>query len=84
MELSRNPQNIIEQCWYYEEPGGIEIIHELPERIGKPLRIKISWRKLIASVKRYQSFKARANTRVQATASPSARQKLKNRKARRA
>jgi hypothetical protein len=67
-ELSRSPQNITEECWYYEEPFGIEIICELPERSNRPLHIKIGWRKLAASVKRYQLAKT-ARTKAKAVRS---------------
>lgn len=56
-ELSRKPQMINEDCWYYEESFGIEIIHKLPERQYDNLHIKIPWRKISASVKRYEAIK---------------------------
>jgi len=45
--LSLAPQNINENCWYYEEPKGILIIQEC-----NPLQILIPWGKLRASFKR--------------------------------
>ncbi len=56
-ELSYRPQNISKETWYYEEHGGLEVIHELPERIGQPLHIKIPWRKVVVSVSRYLAAK---------------------------
>jgi len=61
--LSMSPQNIQDDTWYYEESYGLDIIHELPERPGKPLHIKIPWRKLEASVRRHQIDKIAAKRR---------------------
>jgi len=61
-KLSLNPQNVINGIWYYEEQSGIDIICELPERPGHPLYIRIPWRKLVASINRYKSVKAKRST----------------------
>jgi len=55
--LKLEPTDIQAGVWYYEETFGIEIIHELPERPGNPLHIKIPWRKLEASTHRHQTDK---------------------------
>lgn len=52
--LSLKPQRIDANTWYYENPGGIEVIH-YPRRAKECLTIKISWRKLRASLKRKNS-----------------------------
>lgn len=54
--LSRKPMNIDKNNWYYEEPGYINLIHipEGPELTisKKAVHVKISWRKLRASLNR--------------------------------
>ena len=52
--LSPNPQKINDTNWYYEEPGGIEIIHQVHSPGGylKTDHILISWKKLRASLRR--------------------------------
>lgn len=47
--LSRKPQNINRESWYYEEPSGIEIIYQVGNNF---YHINIPWRKLRNSLKR--------------------------------
>ena len=53
-DLSRKPQNITKELWYYEEKGGFNIVHEIREsgRFIRTDQILISWRKILNSVKR--------------------------------
>jgi hypothetical protein len=53
--LSRNPQNINEYIWYYEEKGRIEVIHEIRDNDDSYVRsdhFVIPWRKLKKSLER--------------------------------
>ena len=53
--LSRMPQEVNENLWYYEYPRGIEII---VEHQGKPAEIVgIPWKPLLASTKRYKAYR---------------------------
>jgi hypothetical protein len=57
-ELSRDPQNLSEDTWYYEERPGICITHNIdPNDHARPIHIKIPWRKLVKSVNRYLETK---------------------------
>ena len=54
-DLSRKPQNINSLFWYYEEPGGLTMVHKIEDNEGKYLRTDqfiISWQKILASVNR--------------------------------
>jgi len=54
--LSRNPQNITPNFWYYEEPEGLMIVHRIENNEGEYIRtdqILIPWREILNSVKRY-------------------------------
>lgn len=54
--LSREPQNITEETWYYEEKRGLNVIHEI-RQLGVYLRtdtILLPWRKVLNSVKRFR------------------------------
>ena len=54
-DLSNEPQKVSPCLWYYEEPKGLSIIHEIHRGNGAYLRtdqITIPWRKIMASVKR--------------------------------
>ena len=57
MSRTRKPQNINKRNWYYEEPDGIEIIHEVRDSMtGDYVRtesIKIPWKMIRASLKRH-------------------------------
>jgi hypothetical protein len=55
--LSRAPQNVGVNDWYYEEPKGIQVIHEIydaydPTHYIRTDRVLIPWSMLRASVKR--------------------------------
>jgi len=52
MKLSRNPQKLGPHDWYYEEPKGIEIIHE--EADHHFIHIRIPWWRLKRSLARYE------------------------------
>lgn len=49
--LDRNPQHVTEDCWFYEEKGGI---HLCVERMGdrKVEQVRIPFRKLVTSLRR--------------------------------
>jgi hypothetical protein len=48
--LQRDPHNISEHCWWYEENGGISIVHEPTG--DKHAHINISWTALRNALKR--------------------------------
>lgn len=52
--LSRDPQEINQRNWYYEELKGIDIIHEVysGNTYLETTHIKIPWKMLRASLKR--------------------------------
>lgn len=59
--LSLKPQGVTDELWYYEEPRGIEIIHEIRvadhltgtlSRYVRTDHILIPWRKIRASLRR--------------------------------
>lgn len=52
--LKNDSINIDNDTWYYEEKDGIYIVHWITERDGNrtATHVKISWRKLKASVNR--------------------------------
>ncbi len=53
--LSKSPVSIDSKTWYYEEPNGIEIVHEEPHEtadIEVTKHIIISWRKLRGAIAR--------------------------------
>ena len=55
MGLSRKPQDLKEDWWYYEVPKGIEIYHEIKtisEGYIKTDSILIPWDKIRKSLKR--------------------------------
>lgn len=70
MPLKSTSVNINEDVWYYEDKAGIDIVHWVTERDGyrKAYHIKISWRKLAASVSRKSGASQQS---VQRTATPS-------------
>lgn len=54
-DLSNKPQNITPYLWYYEEPKGLNIVHDIHFSNGTYMRtdqIRIPWYKIKASVKR--------------------------------
>jgi len=52
-ELSRSPQNINGNTWYYEENDGIHIIHSFNgPNLPMVVQIKIPYKKLRATMKR--------------------------------
>lgn len=53
--LSRKPKTISSTIWFYEEPKGLEIIHEIhhDNKFIRTDHIHIPWKMIIASVKRY-------------------------------
>ena len=61
--LSREPQRINDEFWYYEEKKGLCMVHEIrvkPEEIGiydnnfiRTDQIVIPWRKIKKSIERY-------------------------------
>ena len=58
MPLSRKPQNMKGEpdAWYYEKRGGIEVHVDVRDTFGmfeKHLQIKIPWKKLKATMRRY-------------------------------
>jgi hypothetical protein len=55
-DLSRDPQNIDERNWYYEEKDGIEVIHKTFDKSGFPYsdHIKIPWRMIKKSIRRLE------------------------------
>jgi hypothetical protein len=59
-KLSLYPQKINNFNWYYEEHGGICVIHEVRDENGehtKTDRFMIPWHKLRKSLKRNDSIK---------------------------
>jgi len=55
MRLSRNPQEVTERLWYYEETGGLNIVHEIVDGKGDYVRtdqIIIPWAMIRQSLKR--------------------------------
>lgn len=56
-KLSNKPQDIDKGNWYYEEPCGIDVVHEVYDT-GEYIRtdhILIPWRKLAVTMKRYEA-----------------------------
>ena len=49
--LSRKPQRVTPDAWYYEENDGIQLYWDMPRR-GPALVCVIPWRKLRASLHR--------------------------------
>jgi hypothetical protein len=54
-QFKNDSVNIDDDTWYYEDSSGIEVIHWVTDGNGHRTaqHIKISWRKLIASIGRY-------------------------------
>lgn len=54
MALSRNPQHVTDELWYYEEKKRINIVHEIRvnERFVRTDLIMIPWKKIRTSLKR--------------------------------
>lgn len=54
MKLREKPMPINEQNWYYEEPKGITLIHEVwwEGNYRQTDRIFIPWKRLLESVRR--------------------------------
>jgi len=55
--LSLNPQNITNTFWYYEEPKGLIIVHEIRQEDNSYMRtdqIIIPWKNILKSVNRYK------------------------------
>ncbi len=53
-KLSLEPQNVTKELWYYEEPKGILIVHEIYSK-NEYLRtdqLLIPWKMIRASLKR--------------------------------
>jgi hypothetical protein len=52
--LSRRPQNVTPILWYYEEKGGLNIVHEIRHEgnLVRTDQIKIPWRKIRKSMER--------------------------------
>lgn len=53
--VSREPQTVNDQNWYYEYPTYMLLVHEVRYPDGKHFRtdsIKIHWRKIAESLKR--------------------------------
>ena len=58
MKLSNKPQRCGPSDWYYEEPYYVTLIHQVHGPTGdlrQTDHIKIPWRMLITSVKRYKA-----------------------------
>ena len=57
--LSQEPQKISEETWYYEEKGGLFVVHEV--RMGGNFvctrRFRLPWGKVLNSVKRFRQSK---------------------------
>jgi len=66
-ELSRKPQMINEQTWYYEEPRGLLVVREVRDGAGDmiaPVQLfRLSWGKLAASVDRWRALRASGEQR---------------------
>lgn len=60
-KLSRNPQGISKDAWYYEEKGGLLFIVYPPSANSGGLAIKftVPWRKIKASLKRKDTRRER-------------------------
>lgn len=53
--LSCKPQDVTNRLWYYEEPSGITVVHEIFQADGSYLRtdqIVIPWTKIRRSLQR--------------------------------
>jgi len=62
MRLSHNPQDVTPELWYYEEPKGINIVHEIRHG-GNYLQtdqILIPWAMIRQSLKRKERRLLRA------------------------
>jgi hypothetical protein len=55
--LSRVPQRINDNNWYYEVRGGIEIVSYAKENMLTPRVLLIPWKKILKSVERYRESK---------------------------
>lgn len=54
-KLSLEPQMVSRTTWYYEERGGILVVHETRDKNGGFIQtdqFRIPWRKLVASLRR--------------------------------
>jgi hypothetical protein len=59
--LSLNPQAVGEHVWYYEEPGGLDLIVEVRDNGGSHLRTdhyRIPWSRVAKSVDRWRATRA--------------------------
>lgn len=58
MPLSDSPQDIDKNNWYYEDPDGIDLVHEVLNKQGLHVsteHIKIPWKMLKKSLERFES-----------------------------
>jgi len=58
MAKSLDPQNVSATDWYYEEQGGMLVVHEVRDEAGLYLQtdqFKIPWRMIEASLKRIKA-----------------------------
>jgi hypothetical protein len=57
------PHKITKNDWFYEERTGLLLVHEVYSPLGNYIcteQVKLPWRKLEASLKRWQARKRRA------------------------
>lgn len=63
--LSRAPKRVNDMVWFYEEPRGIEIVHEIRNDGGKGKYIRtdtflIGWRTLEAALESYKKAREKS------------------------
>lgn len=64
--VTSEPQTVTKHLWYYEEPRGLLMVYEIRDATGGYIRsdqILIPWRKVLASVKRFQSTRTTGRSR---------------------
>lgn len=69
---NRQPQNLSEYDWYYEQRGHLLLVHQVRTKDGAFVQtdqVKIPWRKIAASLKRVNAEKRRAAKRYAAKVS---------------
>jgi hypothetical protein len=55
------PHIVTEDLWFYENPKGLNIVHDIRLESGQYVRtdqIIIPWRQVVAAVRRYEAQKA--------------------------
>lgn len=62
--LSRDPQDVIDrEVWYYEESNGLNFVLYSSFTGHETIQFRIPWRKLVATMKRYEAAKKPAKRR---------------------